>query len=398
MWSPARQSGAVAVSVLVVAVLLGCTWLERPVDNPTASPAPSASEPTPVPTHVVDGPTPRITSTCSDLAPLDTVRATLTDDVTEVPASKHFRSPDMMATQQVGALSCMWANRASAAPFEDEDFDYAGAVLRVVPDGKASWDRYAATYEPVSDPSPYGSGAIGPYCFGAEHPGVHGCEFDALIGTNWVHLSLRGVAGSTSATNEVMVQHARQFTDPLVTRLGSERPPAPTWSAPSSPDLDCSLLLTDEQATALTGVPDLYVGHYWDGPRVGQYVHGLEATGADRCSLGLRNSDSTIGEITYLPGGGWAFRELAGSWLAAGDAADVDLAGARPGEESTIECARIDHHCRVDILTGEVWIQVSIHAWVPDQATYPDGVDMVHARSQVQEIAETVLANVHTLG
>ncbi len=399
MRSPVRQLGSVAVSVLIVTALLGCTWLEQPIAGPTETSTPSESEPTPGPTPAVDRPTPRISATCAELVPLATIRTTLTEDVEEIPEEEHFRSPDMMATQQLGALSCMWANDDTTIAFPNRGLEYAEAVLSIVPDAQASWDRYSATYAPVSDPSPYGPSAIGPYCYGADDPtGVHGCQFDGLIGTNWVHLSLTGVAGRSSPTNDAMVQHARLLTDVLVTRMGSLGTTPPAWSAPASPPLACETLLTDEQATELTGVPDLYVGHFWDGPRVGQYVHGLEVTAADRCNIGLENSDSTIGEITYLPGGGWAFREFSPSWLATGDATRVNLAGARPGEESTIECARLEQHCRVDMLTGETWVQVSIHAWLPERVTYPEGVDMVQVRSQVQAIAETVLANVHALG
>lgn len=50
------------------------------------------------------------------------------------------------------------------------------------------------------------------------------------------------------------------------------------------------------------------------------------------------------------------------------------------------------------MLTGEAWVQVSIHAWLPEGVTHPESIDMVYVRSQVQAIAETVLANVHALG
>lgn len=377
--------------------MCGCTmW-----DPALVSPPPVSESPRPTPTAEppAEGPSPRISASCDELIPLEALRAIVTEDITFDPERSSSRSPEDAALEQLGALKCVWANRAPVPPWEDQDPDYASTMVQVVPDGEASWVRYSQIYSRLSGPSPYGDKAIGPNCHGAE-PGIpgpprHTCNLDALVGAYWLSLSMTAVGGGTAESNDQLVVLAREITDPLMATLASEEPPAPRWTPPAYQPVHCQTVLSKEQATSITGVEGLIVGQYLDGPKVGQFVHGLEGTAAKRCLLLIMGTDHAVAHISFLPGGGWAFRDRSDVWIATNGAVPLDLAGARPGEEFTEQCVRVEEDCRIDMLVGENWLQVTTYAYVPEKMSFPEGVDMLEARSQAREIAEAVLANLH---
>lgn len=336
---------------------------------------------------------------CDDLIPLDALTSTLAVGVAFDAERSRARSPEDAALEQLGSLRCIWANRAPGPPWEDQDPDYSSALLQVVPDGEVPWRRFVEVYGPMSGPSPYGNAAIGPNCHGAEPdvpgPPVHSCQLDALVGSYWVQLSMTGVGGGTAQSNDDLLAHARRVTDPLMATLANQEPPTPRWSPPPSQPMDCQTVLADEQAISVTGVAGLVVGQYFDGPRVGQLTYSLDETGAKRCHLLISGSDQAVGQVSYLPGGGWAFREHSDAWVDAGNARPVSLTGARSGEAFTEECVSVEEDCRIDMLVGENWLQVMTYAYVPEKMTSPEGVDMLYVRSQTRALAETVLANLH---
>jgi hypothetical protein len=392
---PIRKYVWGAAAALMVVSLLGCVP-GSPAGVPSTS---NSGQPTPTATAAPERPAPRLTVGCADLVPLDVVRAGLSDDVEAMPLRSSFRAPDEMASLQLGGLRCVWANGPRAFPWEDPVAGFAEAVVNVIPAAEDVWARYAPTSPP--EPSPYGNNANGPFCTGAEsrQSGTvsHACEFDALVGSYWINVSLTGVAGNAAASNEEVLASARQITDPLVATLSRADEPEPQWAPPQSPpQITCDIVLTDAQAAELTGIADVGVGPFWDGPMVGQFSYALEETGANRCHLLVLGPEAGVGQVTYLPGGGWAFRELSPSWVEAGDATLIELAGAEAGEEFTEECERADRDCRVDMLVGENWIQVTAYASVPERMSPPEGVDLLYPRTQIREIAETVLANLHS--
>ncbi|HYI33154.1 MAG TPA: hypothetical protein VEX88_06800 [Glaciibacter sp.] len=373
-------------------------------DPSLASPPPVAESPEPTPSAdpPPDAPTPRISAGCDDLVPLDILKTTLTDDVAFDPERSRARSPEDAALEQLGALTCLWANGAPQAPWDDPDPDYTEAVLHIVPDAESSWARFAAIYGKLADPSPYGENAIGPSCRGAEEdvaPFVsHDCDLEALVGAYWVRLSLRGVLGNAAQSNEEMSTAARDITDPLMEKLSTEDPPAPPWTPPPSSMLDCEWLLTGAQAASLTGVEDLTVGQFLDGPKVGQFVHGLETTGAKRCHIMIAGTDVSLGQISFLPAGAWAFRERSDSWISTGGAVPIELDGAGEDEQFTEECTSAEKDCRIDMLVADDWYQVLTYAYVPEKMSTLEGIDMLEVRSKTRAIAETVLANLHARG
>jgi hypothetical protein len=397
MGNVGRRIRLTAAAALVVVTMSGCAIWDRAIPSP--APVSEAPEPTPSADPVVGSPTPRLAAGCDDLIPLDTLMSALAEGVAFDAERSRARSPEDAAVEQLGGLRCVWANRAPGPPWEDQDPDYVSALLQVVPDGEVPWRRFVEVYGPMAEPSPYGNTAIGPNCHGAEPdmplPSVHSCQLDALVGSYWVQFSMTGVGGGTAQSNEELLAHARGVTDPLMATLASQEPPTPRWSPPPSQPLDCQAVLSDEQAITVTGVPGLVVGQYFDGPRVGQLTYSLDETESKRCHLLISGSDQTVGQVSFLPGGGWAFRDRSDSWVDGGNARSVNIAGARSGEGFTEECGNVEADCRIDMLVGENWLQVMTYAYVPGKIATPEGVDMLYVRSQTRALAETVLANLH---
>ena len=397
MGNVGRRTRLTAAVALLVATVSGCAIWDQALPSPP--PVSETPEPTPSADPVIESPTPRLAAGCDDLVPPGALTSTLAEGVAFDAGRSAARSPEDAAVEQLGGLRCIWANRAPGPPWEDQDPDYFSALLQVVPDGEVPWRRFFEIYGPMAEPSPYGNAAIGPNCHGAEPgmpgPPVHSCQFDALVGSYWVQLSMTGVGGGTAQSNEELLAHARDVTDPLMATLASHEPASPRWSPPPSQPLDCQTVLGDEQAIAVTGVPGLVVGQYFDGPRVGQLTYSLEETGAKRCHLLISGSDQAVGQVSFLPSGGWAFRDRSASWVDAGNTRSVSLAGARSGEAFTEECGKVEEDCRIDMLVGENWLQVMTYAYVPEKMTSPEGVDMLYVRSQTRALAETVLANLH---
>lgn len=399
MGNVGRRFRLAAAGALVAVAVSGCTIWDPTVPSPPPSVSP---EPTPSADPAPDAPAPRISAGCDDLVPLDTLRNTLTDDVAFDAERSRARSPEDAALEQLGSLSCLWANGVRQAPWDDPDPDYTEAALRIVPDAESSWQQFSAVYSKVSPPSPYGENAIGPNCSGADEqvpPNIsHDCNLEALVGAYWVQLSLRGVLGNAAESNQEMLAAAREITDPLMEKLSAEAPPAPAWTPPPSSMLDCEWILSGEQAVALLGVGDLFVGQHLDGPAVGQFMHGLRTTGAKRCHIMLKNSDVSLGYISFLPAGGWGFRERSDSWITNDGAVPVELDGATENEQFTEDCASTEKDCRIDMLVADDWYQVLTYAYVPEKMSTPEGIDMLEVRSQTRAIAETVLANLHARG
>lgn len=381
--------------VSVVSLLFtGCAMANSPASTPPTSAQPDpVSDPAPA-----SSPEPRIGATCQDLLPDEELHTLLSGDVAMMNDAIDHRSPDDLALRQAGALQCFWANEAPLPGWEQHGPDYAYALLDVIPDGQALWARHLEVFRTVYGPSPYGADALGPRCNGAdESPAYGSCDFEALVGDYRVNFALTGVRTDGEASNEDLQGEMSRLIDALLARLAEEGDPAPAWSPPGPQHtLGCSAVLTAEQATEITGVSDLYVDRHFDGPATSPHMHGLEVTGANRCAIGIRDSDNEIGDITYLPGGAWAFNELSPSWLSSG-AEELVLDDARADENFTLQCSVDAEPCRVDMLVAGDWIQVRIPPWLPEVFSYPPGVDVKRLRGQITEIAQAVLANLHAL-
>lgn len=389
-----------SVAVIGFAVMLaGCsgepasappaTTSERPQPSVTATAAPVAS-----------APSARLTAGCDELISPETIAAVFTTETTLRPLGYDQSSdgPVALAVQQLGAVNCVWANGPRRPPWQEGVTEgFSSARLTVVPDGQAPWQEYAATYALAQEaPSPYGEGAFGPRCV----PEIGSCFFQALVGTYWADLTVSGV-GSAGMGADEMDELVTPLTDGLMQTLAAESAPPAVWVAPEGTEplpVECTEFLSEAQAEQLSGAGPLRVGVSWDGPRVGQQYYSMSESGAQRCHIHRADSDSGIGHLDYLPGGGWGFDALSAGWLADGSVTSDSVAGLRAEDAALIRCGVPEESCTVDIRSGGNWIQLSLTAYAPEHIGYPEGVDIRIARDNVGAFAEAIVANLNAVG
>lgn len=360
--------------------------------DPAASESPTRSFPV-VTTPPDPGPTPRIGSTCDDVTDTAGILAFMGDAGTPVvgpvsqaadPSSPYRAEADRAAAEQLGALTCIWSNRI------EQYRDSSGRqefVLSVLPEGLDNAARYVETYM-IADPT-YGPNVQGPRCI-AE---VGYCELFGVIGSTWVELHAGGIV-SAGMSDEQLRSSFMEITDPLVEHLNAVSmadrwvPASPSPSASS----DCATLAPTESIAPLTGVPDLTVGEWWDGPRVGQYSYAKAEVGAHRCALMFPMSDATLGSIGILPNGAWAVERYSDDWSTAGGE-EVAMESATGGTV-LLRCGDASVACRIDFTVGSDWVSISVP---PRTDEYLGQGSVETTRSNIVEIANVVAERIADL-
>lgn len=392
-----------APGLLRVAALIGLGVLLAGCSAEPASAPPATTSERPQPsvtasaTPVPSAPSARVTAGCDDLISPDTIATVFTTETTVRPLGYDNSSngPVALAIQQLGAVNCVWANGPHRPPWQQGVTEgFSTAKLTVVPDGEAPWQEYAAAYALAQEaPSPYGESAFGPRCV----PEIGSCFFQALVGTYWADLTLSGV-GSAGMGADEMDELVTPLTDALMQTLAAEPAPPAVWVAPVGTEplpVECTEFLSDAQADQLSGASPLQVRTFWDGPHVGQWFYSLGKTGAQRCHIQAADSDSGIGHLDYLPGGGWGFDALSAGWLADGSVTSDTVAGLSAADAALIRCGVPEESCTVDIRFGGNWVQLNLTAYAPEHIGYPEGVDIRIARDNVGAFAEAIVANLN---
>ncbi|MFE6255176.1 hypothetical protein [Agromyces sp. NPDC057865] len=337
------------------------------VASPTATAPPARTFPveTAPPVAVDPGPTPRIGLTCDDLvdtARLDTflgdrgVPLTGPMSPLTVPAGTGLSSADRAAGEQLGALECEWRSGSDdvwAAGTGGQAF-----LLRVLPEGTEDAVRYIDDFQ-LRDPT-YGPNVQGPRCLSdGGGIGVGYCELFGVIGSTWVELHASGIV-AVGVSDEELRASFLAVTDPLVERLRNAsisdrwvpRTTSPTSSA------DCDAIAATSVVAPLTGVDDLHVAEWWDGPRIGQYWYAKGQVGAQSCSLQFGTGDASLGAIGVLPNGAWAVARHAEAWLSDGGRR-IELPAATTGS-AILRCGDIGSVCRLDFVAGDDWVSVLV--------------------------------------
>ncbi|MGW4930288.1 hypothetical protein ACWEOH_14155 [Agromyces sp. NPDC004153] len=365
----------------------------------TAPPARTFPVETAPPAPVDPGPTPRIGLTCDDLVDTAALVAFLGDSGTPVlgPVSQiadtdelYMSTPDRAAAEQLGALTCVWSNGVAAGsgqPWSGEPLRQA-VSLAVLPEGLDAAARYVDAYQ-SADPT-YGDHVQGPRCVTE----IGYCELFGVVGSTWVELRIDGIVQTGSSVEDLRARF-RNVTDPLVSRLSDVSIAEPWTPASSSPSAaaECATIAPTDAIMPLTGVADLRVAEFWDGPRIGQYWYAKDQVGADRCLLQLPMSDRHLGSIGVLPNGAWAFERYAAGWSAS-DAVSVGLPAANGGTALS-RCEDDTRDCRIDFVVGDDWVSVGVPPKRIDGDELTDEVEMT--RSNIVQIGTIVAERIAAL-
>ena len=342
-------------------------------------------------------PAPRIDATCDDLLSSPALQGFVGEGPSTLVAfdPSTTTAPDVLALQQLGGVDCMWTTApAPVLPYQVPPRSEQSVRLRILPEGQEASQEYVAYATTDAAPSEYGPGVYGPDCVGADEysDGYAACSMAGWIGNVWVDLGVMGIVVQEGERDADLIERFRTVTDPLAATLEATDIVEDRWQAPTpspSAGRDCDELAPTEAITAATGISGLDVGFRWDGPRAGQYLYALEQTGALRCSLAFAGSDSALGTVSMLPSGRWAFEASLPEWMAAG-AQPVELAGLPPGS-AVRRCEDPADWCRIDVIVGGDWMQVSVIPSPPYTLDAPiDPASFEAARASVDAIAELV--------
>ncbi|HKH07875.1 MAG TPA: hypothetical protein VKA62_02905 [Agromyces sp.] len=386
-----RRVPSLAAALLIIACFAGCT-AEAPEPSPEP-PAPVVVE-TPIP---IDAPSPRFAADCEALAPLAQLQAFVGSGVGALRAVDRRASlaPDQAALDQLGGLMCDWDDGQAWPAWQGPPEGRQTVRLHLVRDGAEAAQTYVDTYAAEIGTSAYGPTASGPRCTGVEYDSPSGyCHFDAWLSNAWIELSVSGIVLDDFASDGEAVAAFTVLTDRIVETLAAEPSPSAAWTAPvsASTATDCEHLASIDDVQTITGNAETWFGLYWDGPRIGQYSFATAAVGALSCAIGFAESEGSLGAVSYLPGGDWAFATLGDDWAAQGGVV-TPIAGLGDGD-AVLRCSDPLDDCVLDLRVDRHWVRISIMPAPPETVTYvPESIDFEAARAAVVPLAEKIVAN-----
>lgn len=376
-------------SVLLAVALAGCV-----APTPVPSPAPTL-DPTPPATTDPEpaGPTPRIDASCENVIDLAALREFVgagTQQLEAVAPAERL-SPDAASIDQLGALACQWSNGLQGVASTGPDPDLQDVRLSILPEGLDAAIAYVDLYQ-IADPT-YGDHVQGPRCMAPSSlGGGRGfCELYGVIGETWVELHVGGIVADASAGDADLVAGFRSVIDPMVATIGAMIP-RERW-VPTEPsaiaESDCETLAPTDAIIGVTGISNLIVVPHWDGPRVGQYWYSTGAVGALACSLGVADSESSVGQVAILPSGSWGFDRFADAWRADGGSTTT-VPGAVDGAAIS-RCGDPADACTLDFVVESDWVRVVVPPTpAADMQFGIPASSYASARAAVDEIAEIV--------
>lgn len=393
--SSRHRSAALLASSAIAALLAGCVPTSDAAE-PTQVTEAQAQTPAPTPAPI-DAPTPRFASDCAALAPLAELQDFVGEGVGSLRAVDRgiALAPDVAAVDQLGALICDWNDGQPWPTWQGPPEGQQVVRLHLVRDAAEAAQRYVDTYAEQIGPSPYGPTANGPRCIEVGYSTSWGsCHFDAWLSDTWIEFSVNGIALDDFASDVELVAAFTVLTDHVVETLAAEPPQAEAWMPPASATTatECEQLVSTDDVRALTGAAETWFGLYWDGPRIGQYSFASEHVPSLRCSIGFSETEGSMGAVSYLPGGDWAFETLGSGWTSAGGV-PTPIAGLDDGD-AVLRCADPQDDCILDLRVDRDWVRVSIMPAPPETVTYvPAGIDFEAARAAVVPLAERIVAN-----
>lgn len=351
-----------AATAVSLALLSGCAGA-KPASTPTDVP----SELTPTPTFPAAEPTvpqPVFDLTCDDLAtealtallPADEDRvardggARLTNDSSGPGAQYSVRS--------LGGLACEWSNGLTRSA--DGMVTLVGVEVMILPNGTSQYERWIAGYLDGT----------------ASCRGVPlYCDSNELVGTTWVSIT------ATATTGDGFADYAAKVRD-LVANAG---PGAAPWVPETTVGASgCDGIIAAPAISAALGIEKAYSGE----PHAGGW--SIEAAakanfGTVQCVWHAEDPEDAVGFLTALPGGVWAWKQVASALTKPATPVTMDLAGLAVGDEAWVRCADADTRCVVDLILGSDWIEFSV--WVGDS----ESTSALDVRTGVTAIATEIV-------
>lgn len=224
-------------------------------------------------------------------------------------------------------------------------------------------------------------------------PQLSQCVFDGLVGDHWLVVSMDGPDLSLLTTGE-LPGVALEFVDTIAQRV-AEAPELEPWSPPADtlalPGSDeCEAYLDADTLTAVLA-PASELRITWNEAPSTDAVDGK--TQLVRCFWSVERNDASIGSLTALEAGAWAWPIAQELGKRGPDLEPLSLDGLGQGEEAHWGCEVDDDgaECEIDLLAGGSWIQLTLSYSNFDGRKPPFTTDPAEA---IIELAELVLASV----
>lgn len=336
----------------------------RPSANSTARPTPtSTGSPTPVVPPSVESsatqgrPEARVPVSCEQLIDVESIALAVGVPAADVSANVHPLANGSAASMQAGMLECGWHGDAGTVA--------SGLTVEVLPDAAGEYTAYINGL-PLPDTQ---DGLIGPEsrirCY--EDEVGRSCTASFLSSGYWLNFSLvqppvdqpnsdADILAIGVATGAAM----RDALDAAGQPLPQFQPPEgslPAWE--SCDTIDDGGAFRSALGSASLGAPEAEESD----DAIAMFAIAWQRAEFRGCSW--RHSDpysSPAGELrllsaSILPGGEWAWPELAHAALAKDGASEVDINGA---ESAVVSCSSYEEYagCKVEALVDGSYLSV----------------------------------------
>jgi len=357
----------ILAAVAVIVIMSGCAS-EAPKPAPTSTPVPSST-----PVSNVASPHPFLDLTCADLVPSSVVDATTDDTITARPVAivrelSWFDQPRGAAVRQLGGFTCEWSNGAPEID-DSPNPDYSGIYVSVLPDATDEWPKYSA----------YTNGELSTAQCGTDDY-AQTCTFDALDGTTWVHVELRGARATDPAgAQDAVVASVR-------TALASGSAGAPWTPATDTLPIDLSCEALEPTLDDYFGRPNDAVDENsggWSQEASSWSIAGiLDKT----CSYSYTTPDYYASSIyiQFYSGADWALHEALDSGLL-GTATQFTTSSMVDTDGGWIICTDATT-CTLHVAVAHGWVSAKLQLEPEDSAVAVDEM----LRALAEDITEQV--------
>jgi hypothetical protein len=266
-----------------------------------------------------------------------------------------WRQPLDYAIRQTGGLTCEWSNGVGSGGEFGDGTAWRGIRLELLPDGAASFSRYAASISLT--------GTETMYCF--DTFGVISCYYDGLVDGDWLSMQARGLRSEVEG---------RALLTKFRTAVALARPSGlPAWTPPVGtvplPDSCDDLISIDRVQIGFAARLPLvaYVSGFGSSPGSG----ASSRLGSANCTWLARDTFASAGSMYTLRGGAWAWAEARSRFTAPSALTPVAIPRLRTGDEAYVRCDAPHQRCYLDLIIGGNWISLA--------ASPEDGFGLVRA-------------------
>jgi hypothetical protein len=372
----AQMRLGIILAAAATLALVGCAPAST---SPTSSPTGGASStPTPTPPPPAldqTAPAARIATPCSSLltpqqltnwqgpgtslvASAAVAAGDLANATVQIPVSDYVRA--------AGGLDCLW----SAGPYDHftSGDDKVPSYLEITVQFNAT-----AEYNANAGSDGASNGRAGE-C-DVDDPGSI-CQLDDLVGSTWIEIYSRHATGTANGGNGIQ---------PLETAVLASINAAGAPSGLPAPQAGTTALGTQcadfastaqvqsaigTSAAVLASTPK-EVQEFGSALSTPLWLPSQDALNDHPCIFTA--GSKTQAEVSWIPGGAWAWNENKVQALTEAPLQTLQLTGEGPNDSASLRCAAAGASCTVDLVLGGNWIEVT----VPPTSTAANRMDAV---------------------